>query len=183
MAVGGRPRHDLVSNEGDTPVDSIDGGAMTGPLPAVHVRDGQGDLFEFNGTSRRMKVSGSETEGHLTAFVSTYPDDVPHPLHVHHDSIETFFLLDGAARFFVGDDVIEAQKGDFVSVPRGAVHGFVPTAPGTSALVLFTPAAMEGFWEEIAQATSDGSIDGQFVADLSARYNLESIGPLPSDER
>ena len=155
---------------------------MTGPLHAVHVRDGEGALLEFSGTSRWMKVTSAETEGHLTAFVSAYPDAVPHPLHIHHDSIESFYLLDGAARFYVDGDVIEARQGDFLSVPRGAVHGFVPTAPGTRALIMFTPAAMEGFWEEVAHATSDGSISQEFFEELSQRHHIESIGPLPAED-
>src|SRR5437879_8130633 len=93
----------------------------------------------FNGTQRRLKVTSEQTEGNLTAFVSTYPDGVPHPLHVHHDAIESFFILDGAARFYVDGAVVDAEQGAFLSVPRGAVHGFVPIAERTRALIMFTP--------------------------------------------
>jgi mannose-6-phosphate isomerase-like protein (cupin superfamily) len=55
----------------------------------------------------------------LTVFVSAYPDGVPHPLHIHHDAIESFFIIEGAARFYVGGVVVDAEQGAFVSVPRG----------------------------------------------------------------
>jgi quercetin dioxygenase-like cupin family protein len=115
----------------------------------------------------------------LTVFVSAYPDGVPHPLHIHHDAIESFFIIEGAARFYVGGVVVDAEQGAFVSVPRGAVHGFVPTAAGTRALVMFTPAAMEGFWEEVERASSNGTLDEEYLQTLSQRHHVELLGPLP----
>ncbi|MGH2727833.1 MAG: cupin domain-containing protein, partial [Actinomycetota bacterium] len=133
----------------------------------------------FNGTERRMKVTSVDTDGHLPAFVSTYPVGVPHPLHIHHDAIESFYILDGAARFHVDGESREAERGSFLSVPCGVAHGFVALVEGTRALVLFTPSAMEGFWEELAGAAEAGALDGVDVAGLYQRHSLEPVGPLP----
>jgi quercetin dioxygenase-like cupin family protein len=154
---------------------------VTEPGRGVYVAADEGDLLEFGGTQRRLKVTSEQTEGHLTAFVSTYPDGIPHPLHIHHDAIESFFILDGAARFYVDGAVVDAGKGAFLSVPRGAVHGFVPIAAGTRALIMFTPAAMEGFWEKIEGAATNGTLDEKFLQDLSEKHGFESVGPLPED--
>lgn len=128
-----------------------------------------------------MKVTSQDTEGHLTAFVSTYPVGVSHPLHIHHDSIESFYLLEGAARFHVDGEIQDADQGSFLSVPRGVAHGFIPLVEGTRALVLFTPSAMEGFWEQLADAAEAGTIDQIDVASLSKRHHLEAVGPLPDN--
>jgi quercetin dioxygenase-like cupin family protein len=154
---------------------------MTEPRRSVYVPPDEGELLVFNGTERPLKITSEQSEGHLTAFVSTYPDRIPIPLHIHHDAMESFFILDGAARFYVDGAVVDAAQGAFLSVPRGAVHGFVPTAEGTRALVMFTPAAMEGFWEALDRAAPNDTLDENFVQDLSQKHNRESIGPLPEE--
>jgi hypothetical protein len=52
--------------------------AMTVPSRAILVAPGEGARYLFNGTERRMKAISTETEGHLTAFESSYPRGVPH---------------------------------------------------------------------------------------------------------
>lgn len=87
------------------------------------------------------------------AAVGTYPAGVPYALHIHHTAIESFYLIEGSARFYVDGAIVEAQPGDYLSVPRGIVHGFVCTTPDTRAFVTLTP----GVWD------------------------VESIGPLPNE--
>ena len=126
---------------------------MTEPGRGVHVAADEGDLVVSSGAQRRVKVSSEQTEGHLIAAVGTYPSGVPYPLHIHHDTIESFFILEGSARFYVDGTVVEAQQGAFLSVPRGVVHGFVCTTAGTRAFVMLTP----GQWD------------------------VEFVGPLPDE--
>jgi quercetin dioxygenase-like cupin family protein len=46
------------------------------------------------------------------------------PLHVHHASDETFYILEGAMRFLIGDQLHDAGPGDVVFAPRGIPHAF-----------------------------------------------------------
>ena len=50
-------------------------------------------------------------------------------LHVHPYD-ETFVVIAGRARFFVGDTVIEAAAGDIVLGPKGLPHRFENAGPG-----------------------------------------------------
>lgn len=50
-------------------------------------------------------------------------------LHVHPYD-EVFVILEGRARFFVGDDVIEAEAGEVVLGPKGVPHRFENLGPG-----------------------------------------------------
>ena len=154
---------------------------MTEPLRALLVAPGEGDRLVFNGTERRMKATAKDTQGHLTAFESSYPVGVPHPLHIHHDAIESFYVLEGTCRFYVGGEVITANQGSFVSIPRGVTHGFMPVGGGARALVMFTPAAMEGFWEEIGAAVEAGSLDQAKLELLRRTHHMQSIGPFPPE--
>ena len=44
------------------------------------------------------------------------------PPHIHTREDETFYLLEGAVEFLLGETTITAGPGDFVNVPRGTVH-------------------------------------------------------------
>ena len=126
---------------------------MTEPLHGVHVAADEGELHVHKGAERRIKIASEQTEGHLVAAVGTYPAGVPYDLHVHHTTIESFFILEGSVRFYVDGAVVEAEQGAFLSVPRGIAHGFVATTEGTRAFVMLTP----------------------------GRWDVEPIGPLPEE--
>ena len=136
---------------------------MTGSPTAHHVAPGEGDRLEFQGTVRLMKLAGRDTDGHLCVYESSYSAGDPSPLHIHHDAVESFFVLDGTCRFRVGDELMTVGPGSFVSVPRGATHGVVAVGGPARALVMFSPAAMEGYWEEVAAASADGTLDQAMV--------------------
>ena len=50
-------------------------------------------------------------------------------LHVHPYD-ETFVIIAGRARFYVGDQVIDAEAGDVVFGPKGVPHRFENLGPG-----------------------------------------------------
>jgi len=50
-------------------------------------------------------------------------------LHVHPYD-ETFIIVEGRARFFVGDETLEAEQGEVVFGPAGVPHRFENLGPG-----------------------------------------------------
>lgn len=75
-------------------------------------------------------VDGADLDGPVT--VLTYGTDVVGegpPLHVHPYD-ETFVVVAGRGRFFVGDVVIEAVAGEVVLGPKGVPHRFENAGPG-----------------------------------------------------
>jgi len=88
-------------------------------------------LFDAQGAGAwRGFVNGATLGGPVT--VLTYGNDTPGegpPLHVHPYD-ETFIVVEGRARFHVGDTVIDAEAGEVVLGPRGVPHRFVNRGPG-----------------------------------------------------
>lgn len=60
--------------------------------------------------------------------------------HLHRNSAEMFYLLDGELEVLSGDDVVTAGRGDLVIVPPGRPHAFA-AAPGSAAdlLIVIAP--------------------------------------------
>jgi quercetin dioxygenase-like cupin family protein len=155
---------------------------VTGSPRGHFVAAGEGERLTFEGTDRRIKLSGAMSEGQLTVYESAYAAGVGHPLHIHHDASESFHLLEGACRFRVGDELIVAHPGSFLCVPRGSTHGLVPLGGPARALVMFAPAAMEGYREEVAAAAEAGTLDESRLGQLQRAHQVEIVGPWPGDE-
>ena len=81
---------------------------------------------------------------------------------------------------FIEDDQELCPPGTFVYVPRNTPHTFkvVSEMPGKK-LNLFTPAAMVGYFEELAQAEAAGAVTPELLDEIAARNNLEVLGPVP----
>lgn len=103
--------------------------------PATIVPDGRpaarATLFDgSSGGPYRGSVNGEALGTKVT--VLTYGNDEPGKgpsLHVHpYDEI--FVVLEGRARFFVGDQVVDAVAGETVLGPAGVPHRFINLGPG-----------------------------------------------------
>jgi len=78
----------------------------------------------------RGSVEGIAMGGAVT--VLAYGTDIPGAgprLHVHPYD-ETFIVVEGRARFFVGEAIIEAAAGEIVLGPAGIPHRFENLGPG-----------------------------------------------------
>jgi mannose-6-phosphate isomerase-like protein (cupin superfamily) len=103
--------------------------------PATVVPDGRPPAKAklFDGTlpgPYRGSVNGEVLGTQLT--VLTYGNDEPGTgpgLHVHPYD-EVFVVQEGHARFFVGDQVIDAAAGETVLGPAGLPHRFINLGPG-----------------------------------------------------
>ncbi|MBO6725982.1 MAG: cupin domain-containing protein [Rhizobiaceae bacterium] len=87
----------------------------------------------FDGTQpgpHRGSVNGKTMGANVTILI--YGNDEPGvgpPLHVHPYD-EVFVVQEGRARFFVGDEVIDAEAGETVLGPAGLPHKFINRGPG-----------------------------------------------------
>jgi len=103
--------------------------------PATVTPDGRpaakARLFEAGaGGPFRGSVNGEVLGTGVT--VLAYGNDEPGTgpkLHVHPYD-EVFVVVQGRARFFVGDQVIDAEAGDTVLGPAGLPHRFINLGPG-----------------------------------------------------
>lgn len=141
---------------------------------------GPGDLYTFLAT-------GAETDGAYFQLEAVVPPGGGPPPHIHQREAETFFLAEGTLEMQLGEQTVTARAGDFVSVPRGTVHGFrnVGTAPARM-VVTFVPAGFEKFFENVFEPARDRSVVPPTTEALIQRMTAEapkygcSILPPPS---
>lgn len=136
-----------------------DGTAVTGPV----------------GGPLLFKARGEQTDGALTALETDIPPGTGPPLHVHAGQDEAWWVVHGAVRFRIGDDISHVSAGGFVWVPRGVPHAFRNDEETPARLlILFTPAGMEPFFDAMAAPTTITPAD---FARLGADVGMTVVGP------
>lgn len=58
-------------------------------------------------------------------------------------------------------------------------HGFRVGGVASRKLNLYTPAAMVGYFDEVADAAKVGEMDPEVLSQIALRYSMEVIGPVP----
>lgn len=158
-----------------TPHADRDADALTGPLVSP---PGTGAAMQGPaGGPMEFKARGEHTAGRLTALVNEIaPDDGP-PLHVHDACDESWWIIEGALRFRLGDDIAEAPAGSFVFVPRGTPHCFQNSGSSPARiLVLFTPSGMERFFDAFVQVPP-GVDPPEAFARAASSADMRIVGP------
>ncbi len=117
-----------------------------------------------------LKATSEQTGGSVGFIEATSaPGEGPSP-HIHRDCDELFYVLEGEARFLVGEETVLAPAGSFVFIPRGTVHAARNVGEGSGrVLAVFVPGGAEGAFEAFAQASPEER-DG-----VAERYDSEFV--------
>ncbi|MEV5957973.1 cupin domain-containing protein [Streptomyces sp. NPDC051987] len=108
---------------------------------SVIVREAGAEVVGGDPVGVRLLADSSATGGALSTVRVTLGEGADGAVpHLHRNSAELFYLLDGAAELLSGDDVVTAERGDLVVVPPGKPHAFA-AVPGATAdiLIVITP--------------------------------------------
>ena len=124
------------------------------------------------------KASSDETGGAFTLLEADEPPGFGPPMHIHHDAAEAFFVVAGEYVIFVEEQEFACSAGSFIYIPAGVPHGFRVVSEHSRKLNFYTPAAMIGYFDELAQLAGT-EMDPEELAQMARRYGMEVIGPVP----
>ncbi len=118
---------------------------------------GDGEAFWFAGGRITHKATGADHGGQLMVAEVVAPRGTGSPLHVHECEDESWYVLDGQLTFWLGDRILTAAAGSFVTGRRGTPHRFRVESAEATFLDLMTPAGFELFIRSTGwPATADG---------------------------
>lgn len=142
----------------------------------------QGRVLNLGNFQAVVLADAHQTAGELAVLqTQREPSGFGPPLHRHHDAAEAFFVLEGVYLMFIDDEQHLCPPGTFVYVPRGVPHTFKVSSEGPGKkLNLFTPAAMVGFFEELAAAERAGTATPSLLDEIADRNQMEVLGPVPN---
>lgn len=150
----------------DPPPDggrAVEDAVLSGP--------GEGERIEGRSTTI-VKAGGDDCDGQLAVYETVLPvGNSGPPLHLHRNTAETFFVLDGTFEFILGDERASLEPGYFVLVLPGVPHTFANDGETEARCLTITgPAGVEAF---IREAVRSGGAD---LAELGARHDTFLLG-------
>jgi quercetin dioxygenase-like cupin family protein len=147
----------------------------------------ESELRWLGETSTYFLATGDQTGGAFALVDEQAKLGESVPLHLHHDDMESFYVVEGEITLYIGDQPgIRAGAGSFAHLPGGTVHGFRVESETARYLILTTPRHGE-FYRAITLPSRAGrlppleSIDGSQIKQASREYGVQFVGPLPDE--
>jgi quercetin dioxygenase-like cupin family protein len=146
------------------------------------VLPGQGPGWDMEpGRLAIFKMESGQTGGSAAVFEEVTPPGTVTPYHLHHESDEIIYVLDGQMSFKIGEEVTVGGPGTYGFMPRGIPHAWKNSGAGSGrALFIFTPGAAGKIFEDLRREKCPlSSMNNQQLADMFSRYGWEVVGPPP----
>ena len=154
-----------------------DGGS--GSATRIVVRGpGEGQvMLGSGGTPTIVKARGDDVGGAYSLLEMNVPPGPGARPHVHHQTDEAFYVVDGELTIQIEDTVLQASAGSFVLVPRGMRHTFWNAGDRQSrAVFICSPPGFERFFEELSdlrRASPTGQIAFEAIRQVGLKYETE----------
>ncbi|MBV8779480.1 MAG: cupin domain-containing protein [Alphaproteobacteria bacterium] len=151
---------------------------MTSPNGFV-VPAGGGKRLNSSSTGRffDLKLLGGETGESVMLFEETLPPGTLSTYHLHRDSDEVAWVLEGEITFKIGDEVTTGGPGACAFMPRNVPHAWKNTGTGPGRVVfLYTPAAAGGVIETLSDRRPANEAEHQALLE---RHGWQIIGVNP----
>lgn len=148
-------------------------------MRAFVLRPGEGRSIDLGGFRMSVKATDEETGGAFTLLQADEPAGFGPPLHVHRDTAEAFYVLEGEYVLFIEGREYRCQAGSFIFIPADVEHGFRVGNVTSRKLNLYTPAAMLGYFDDLSAAIRSGRVEPEALAEIALKYGMEVRGPVP----
>src|SRR5439155_11640201 len=131
------------------------------------------DLGEFGMT---LKADADETGRVVSVLEAEEPPGFGPPIHVHHDAAEAFYVLEGEYIMSLEDREFTCPAGSFIFIPLGVRHGFKVGNVASRKLNFYFPAAMVGYFDDLAVALGRDDVDDGRLAKIARAHSMEVVG-------
>lgn len=141
--------------------------------PRFAIMASDGKLVSIGGVGVKFKITGEETGQAFSIVEHPVQPRTLVPPHLHHDTDEYSFVVEGQFGARIGDQILLANPGDYILKPRGIPHTFWnPTDKLARLVEIISPAGFEKFFVEASELFKATPDPGK-VKVLAAKYNTD----------
>jgi len=144
---------------------------------------GEGQALWMLGGLYEVKATSDETGGGMSVMEFTIPVGMGPPPHTH-EAGELIYVLEGTARYRIGEETIDAGPGTLIHFPAGTLETFEPTST-VRILTVYAPGGMDRFFAEAGEPAKTREVpppsseppDVERLAAIGERYGLHIKAP------
>jgi quercetin dioxygenase-like cupin family protein len=158
---------------------------VTTPHPILRSQDDGERRWLYGGGVHTWKATAEETGGAFLLFEDRMEQGKMTPLHIHPESDETMYVLEGEILFHMDGDEHRVGTGGLAVAPRGVPHAFMVVSEVARMLCLHTPGCCQAFYWDASEPISSGD-DGSGLVDFARVHSsavknggIEILGPPP----
>lgn len=134
---------------------------------------GQGAHLKLADAELTLKATSRDTGGTYSLIEGVWQPSGFGPLpHLHRESWESFYVLEGQFDFLLGDEKLILDPGSFIVVPPGVLHWFT-AANGPARLMFMHMPPLEEFFLELHQLAIAGPPDPSKQRALMNKWGME----------
>lgn len=159
--------------------------SVRAPAPIIrNTTEGDRRWF-YGGGVHTWKATAEETGGAFLLFEDRMDRGKTTPLHIHPDSDESMYVLEGEILVHMDGAEHRVGAGGLMVAPRGVPHAFLVVSESTRLLCLHTPGCCQAFYWGASvpiedDAPADREVDfGRVRASATANGGIEILGPPP----
>jgi mannose-6-phosphate isomerase-like protein (cupin superfamily) len=121
-----------------------------------------------------VKVPSARTGGLLSVCEMPVAPGFMVPPHVHHETDEWSYVLEGTIGARIGDEELSAGPGTWILKPRGRMHTFWNAGPTPARIIeLLTPGRFEHFFRDSVALAASGELTDERLEALGAEHATE----------
>jgi quercetin dioxygenase-like cupin family protein len=118
-----------------------------------------------------VKVTADDTGGAYEVCEERCPPGCASRRHIHARNHETFFVLEGGAKFVLGDETHEGIPGSLFHIPPGLPHQVFAGDDGVRMLMVYSPGETEAMFKDMVALTREQPADFETGRAVAARHN------------
>src|SRR2546428_4232005 len=129
----------------------------------------EGKLVSIGGVGVKFKISGDETNRAFSIVEHHVQPRTLVPPHLHHDTDEYSYVVEGQFGARIGDEILLAGPGGYILEPRGIPPTFWnPTDKMARLVEIIFPAGFEKFFSRAGELLTQGDPVFRMVGALAA---------------
>lgn len=155
------------------------------PSPIVRAHEEGERRWFYGGGVHTWKAKSEETGGAFLLFEDEMEQGKTTPLHLHPDSDETMYLLEGEILIHMDGREHRVSTGGLTVAPRGVPHAFMVLSTTARMLCLHTPGCAQSFYLDASEPMGADNrdapaVDFSKIAESEKKNGgIEILGPPP----
>lgn len=131
------------------------------------------EKFLFMGSIVEILKSSKETNGNITLVEHIERKGGEPPFHIHHNEDELLYIKEGNLTFFLDNEVIPAQQGDTIFLPRGIKHRFELESEKVKFLATAVPGGYDEFIKEVGKPLTNDT--NEIIPNIPTEDDIKNL--------